>query len=118
VPASTEAVLNNHLERFGAGDLSGILGDYNDQSMMILPNGSVLRGVEQIKPLFVGLLAEFAKPVSTFKLGQKVIEGEIAYITWSAETADNVYEFVTDTFVIRDGKILVQTFGYKATAKG
>jgi len=115
--AWTESVVDNHLQRFGAGDLSGILSDYSDQSVFILPDGTVLRGVEQIKPFIVGLLAEFAKPVSSFHLGQKVIEGEIAYITWSAETADNVYEFPTDTFVIRDGKILTQTLGFKATAK-
>jgi hypothetical protein len=85
---------------------------------MILSDGAVLRGVEPIKALFVGLLAEFAKPGASFTLSQKVIEGEIAYITWSAETADHVYEFATDTFVIRDGKILIQTVGFKTTAKG
>jgi hypothetical protein len=28
----------------------------------------------------------------------------------SAETADNVYEMTTDTFVVRDGKIVAQSF--------
>jgi hypothetical protein len=45
------------------------------------------------------------------------MEGEIAFITWTAETADNTYEFGTDTFVVRDGKILVQTFAGKITPK-
>ena len=36
--------------------------------------------------------------------------GRVRYIVWTAETADNVYEFGTDTFVIRDGKILAQSF--------
>jgi ketosteroid isomerase-like protein len=115
---STESVLDHHLQTFGAGDLPGLLADYSDQSMMILPNGAVLRGVEQIKELFVGLFAEFAKPGASFNLSQKVIEGEIAYITWSAETADNVYEFATDTFIIRGGTIRTQTVGFKRTAKG
>ncbi len=115
---STESVLDHHLQTFGAGDLPGLLADYSDRSVVILPSGAVLRGVEQITPLFVGLLAEFAKPGASFNLSQKVIDGEIAYITWSAETADNVYEFATDTFVIRGGKILTQTVGFKTTAKG
>jgi len=42
----------------------------------------------------------------------------VAFITWSAETADNVYEFATDTFVIRDEKIVTQTFAAKVTPKG
>jgi hypothetical protein len=38
------------------------------------------------------------------------IEGDYAYIVWTAETADNSYEFATDTFVVRDGKIIAQSF--------
>ena len=64
---------------------------------MILPSGAVLRGVEQIKPLFVGLWPSSPSRGRSFNLSQKVIDGEIAYITWSAETADNVYEFAKDT---------------------
>ena len=115
---STESVLDHHLQTFGGQGSAGLLADYTDRSMVILPNGAVLRDVEQIEALFVGLFAEFAKPGASFNLGQKVIEGEIAYITWSADTADNVYEFATDTFIIRGGKILTQTVGFKRTAKG
>ena len=43
---------------------------------------------------------------------------EYAYILWTAETADNVYEMATDTFVVRDGKILAQSFAAKLTPKG
>ncbi len=45
------------------------------------------------------------------------MHGEVAYIVWSAETADNAYELGTDTFVVRDGKIVAQTFAAKATPK-
>ena len=50
-------------------------------------------------------------------LGPHIIEDETAFITWSAETADNVYDLGTDTFWIHDGKILVQTYAGKATPK-
>jgi hypothetical protein len=30
----------------------------------------------------------------------------VAFVLWSAETADNSYEAATDTFVVRDGKIV------------
>ena len=115
---STESVVDNHLQRFGAGDLPGLVADFSEQAVVILPDGVVLRGVEQINAWYEGLFAEFAKPGASFHLNQKVIEGEIAYITWAAETADHIYEFATDTFVIRDGRILIQTIGLKATAKG
>ena len=38
--------------------------------------------------------------------------------TSPAETADNVYELATDTFVVRDGKIVTQTFVGKLVPKG
>jgi ketosteroid isomerase-like protein len=117
VVRSTEDVLGHHLQAFGAGDLSGILQDYASESVIITPDGAVLRGPGQAAPLFEAFVAEFSKPGASFSLGQKVIDGETAYITWSAETADNVYELGTDTFWIHDGKILTQTFAVKATPK-
>jgi hypothetical protein len=48
---------------------------------------------------------------------QQFIDGDHAYILWSAETADNVYELATDTFVIRNGRIVAQSFTSKVTPK-
>ncbi len=106
---STEAILDHHLQAFGAGDLAGLLQDYTDGSVIITPEG-VLRGRTQITPLLKAFLAEFAKPGASFHLDRRVVEEETAFIAWSAETADNVYRFATDTFWIHDGKILTQTF--------
>ena len=48
---------------------------------------------------------------------QQFIDGDYAYILWTAETADNVYEVATDTFVVRDGKIVAQSFTGKVTPR-
>jgi hypothetical protein len=48
---------------------------------------------------------------------QRYIEGDHAYILWTAETADNSYEFATDTFVVRKGKIVAQSFAAKVNPK-
>ncbi len=48
---------------------------------------------------------------------QQVVEGDYAYILWTAEAADNVYELGTDTFVVRDGKIVAQSFTGQITPK-
>jgi hypothetical protein len=45
------------------------------------------------------------------------VEGDYAYILWAAETADNIYELATDTFLVRDGKIIAQSFAGKITPK-
>ncbi len=112
----TEDILDHHLRAFGAGDLSGILEDYIEESIIITPDG-VLRGPKQIASLFEAFFAEFAKPGTTFAMRQRIIERETAYIIWSAESADNVYELGTDTFWIHDGKIITQTLASKVTPK-
>ena len=99
------------------GGFHGLLADYTDQSFVIAPDGSVLEGPSQMKPAFAAIIAEFAKPGASFSVDKTVIKGEVAFVTWSAETADNVYEFATDTFVVRDGKIASQTFTGKITPK-
>jgi hypothetical protein len=61
------------------------------------------RGVEASRPLFEAMIAEFRKPGAAFGLSQMAVDGEHGYIVWTAETADNVSELGTDTFVVRDG---------------
>ncbi len=114
--ASTQEVLDHHLQAFGAGDLDGILEDFNDESVIIAPDG-VRRSRQERLEFFSTLFAEFAKPGMSFSMNQQVVDGEIAYIRWSAETADNTYELGTDTFLIRNGKIVTQTFATKTTPK-
>ena len=63
------------------------------------------------------MIAEFGKPGAAFSMKQQSVEGDYAYILWTAETADNVYEVGTDTFVVRDGKIVAQSFTGKITPK-
>ena len=114
--ASTKDVLEHHMKSFGEGNLKGILSDYAPGAVLFTPEGP-LRGIDAIRPLFQAMLAEFGKPGSVFSMKQQFIEGDYAYILWTAETADNVYEMATDTFVVRDGKILVQSFAGRIVPK-
>ena len=66
---------------------------------------------------FIRLLAEFGKPGAVFSMETQFVEGDYGYILWTAETPDNLYELGTDTFVVRDGKIAVQSFAGKTTPK-
>jgi hypothetical protein len=115
--ASTKEVLDHHLECFGKGDLQGILSDYAPGAILFTPAGP-LKGENAIRPLFQVMLAEFGKPGAAFNLKQHFIEADYAYIVWTAETADNVYELATDTFVVQGGKIVAQSYASKMTPKG
>lgn len=113
---STKDVIDHHLKCFSERDLNGILSDYAPDAIFFTPAG-LLRGKDAIKPLFQAMIAEFEKPGAMFNLQQQFIEAEYAYIFWTAETADNVFELGTDTFVVRGGKITAQSFTKKMTPK-
>ena len=113
---STNDVLDRHLKSFGRQDLDGIQSDYEASAVLFTPEGPI-KGVAAIKVFFQALLAEFGKPGATFSLNHQSVEGDYGYIHWTAETADNRYELGTDTFVVRDGRIAVQSFAGKITAK-
>ena len=114
---STKDIIDHHLKAFGERDLKGVLSDYAPGAIFFTPQGP-LRGPDSFRPLFQSLIAEFSKPGATFTMQQQLFDGEHAYIYWTAETADNVYELATDTFVVRDGKIVAQSFTGKITPKG
>lgn len=108
--SSTEDVLDHHLEAFGRQDMDENLSDYREDSTLIT-HEERYEGIDEIEGAFEALFEEFDDPEAEITVDRKIIEGEIAYITWSAETPENSYEFATDTFLIRDGTIEVQTLG-------
>jgi ketosteroid isomerase-like protein len=73
-----------------------VVADYSSDAVLFAPNGP-LKGADAIKPLFEALISEIRKPGSSFTVQLHCIQGDHAYILWSAETADNWYEFATDT---------------------
>lgn len=113
---STKDVIDHHLKAFSERDLTGVLSDYAPSVVFFTQNGP-LHGPDAIRPLFQTMLAEFAKPGAEFKMKEQFVDGDYGYILWTAKTAENVYELGTDTFIVRDGKIVAQSFTGKITPK-
>ena len=85
------------------------MSDYDEDAVMIMTDGTTLRGKAEIRSGFESLLADLP-PGSTMEVSKQIVEGEIAYIVWSGESEKLRIPFATDTFVVRDGKIVAQTF--------
>jgi len=116
--STTGDILNHHLTSFGEGNLEEVMKDYNEDSVIIAPE-TKLEGTAAIRGLYETFFAEFGKPGMTFAMAcDPIVHRDTAFIAWTAETADNSYEFATDTFHVVDGKIRTQTFAGKITAKG
>lgn len=110
--STTLGVLDNHLRSFHEGDLDGLMRDYTGDSVLFTPDGA-LEGPAAIRRFMTGLFREFAMPGANFEMRVRDARGEVAYIVWTAETAERHYEFATDTFVVRGGRIAWQTFAGK-----
>jgi len=103
---STEAVLQNHLRAAKVG-VDAIMQDYTDRSVLIT-HDATYRGLAEIRGFFTALFS--ALPAGFFdelKMNRQEIVGEVAYILWERQPQ---IARATDTFVARNGKILVQTF--------
>lgn len=105
----TEAVLNHHLEAFAAGDVEAMLSDYTEDSVLHWANGSA-HGLEELRDVFTNFINNIPHKeiVAAFTIKKQTVEGEVAFIAWSAEPH---ILFGADTFIVRDGKIALQTFG-------
>ena len=109
----TNAVLDNHLAAAQRGDVEAVLNDYSENSVLFLPQGPV-RGIAELHEFFKAFLT---KPPSgfpkDFELIRRDVDGEVAYIVWKAEPG---VQLATDTFLVRNGKIMVQTFAASLAA--
>lgn len=114
---STEEVLARHWRDFQDGDISSILADYAPDAVLITPQAT-RKGHAEIRAGFTTLFAEIFPPkTSAVKLEKQVVEGELAFIVWSGSSPFYNAPFATDTFLIRDGKIVAQTFAAQMEKK-
>lgn len=104
--ARTHAVFDHHLQAFALG-LDALLSDYTEQSVLQLPD-KTLRGLAEIREFFAQFLASIQPGFwESFRIQRQAVEGDTAYLVWQARP---FVAMATDTLVVRDGKISVQTF--------
>jgi ketosteroid isomerase-like protein len=114
---TTRQILEHHLGALAAGNLDAILNDYADDSILISPDGA-LRGRQAIRGFFEGALASLFKPRTyEFTMDTLHVADDVAYIVWHANCASADIVFATDTFLMKNGKIAVQTYAPKIEPK-
>ena len=103
----TEATLTHHLQSLGGGLLEAVLSDYVEDSVIFTANG-IVKGLAEIRAFFDASIKSTPPDLlKAFTMIRQDVEGETAYILWKAEP---FVPLGTDTFVVRDGKIILQTF--------
>ena len=108
----TETVVRHHLRAFVEQQgLDAVLDDYAEDACF-LSEGRAYCGRPSIRGFFEDFIAALPQEaIRHFTLRSLRVQGEVAYITWSAGAH---LPLGTDTFVVRESKIVAQTFAMYA----
>lgn len=107
-PLSTEAVVSHHLQAFLRQEgVDAIVNDYNE-SARFYTETTIHHGKGEIRDFFVDFLQALPEDaIGRFELRTMKVEGPMAYITWNVGSD---IPLGTDTFVVENGEIVLQSF--------
>jgi ketosteroid isomerase-like protein len=95
------------MESFVATDLDARMADFTEDSVLITGD-QTLKGLAEIRSFFVAMFpAVTPEFLAAFNMVKQEISGDVAYINWNVA---GFFALGTDTLVVKDGKISVQTF--------
>ena len=106
-------VLDDHLRRAKAGDLEGDIAANYAEDVVLVDREKVRHGHEGLRDAARQLSSEL--PDAVFEYVVTRVEGEIAYLQWTATARGASVEHGADTYVIRDGLMRAQTWYYRVT---
>jgi uncharacterized protein (TIGR02246 family) len=106
----TRAILDHQYEAFSAGRADDVITDFADDAVLIRAD-AVFEGRDAIHAAYSEMFAGRFKPGTyEFTLDSEQVVGDIAYIVWRANCAAEEVTLGTDTFVVRNNKIVAQTY--------
>ena len=102
-----EAVMWHHINAVGSGNLEEILKDYTEESLIVSPE-KTFQGLANLPSFFTSWIKRVPPGAGdSFKITHQHIVGDVAYIVWMM---GDFAPFATDTYIIRDGKIVIHSF--------
>ena len=108
---TTQEVYEHHMQSIqglvekGADGFPDLLSDYASDAVLFSPQG-VFEGEAGLRAFFEGMLPMVGSLMPQFSLQVEEIRGDTVYAVGSL--GDQI-PLITDTFIIRDGKIVTQT---------
>ncbi len=106
---TTQEVLEHHIKYLHAGDLEGTLLDYADNAILVNMGGPK-EGLDEIRAFFKDSIANCLPAETTYEDVTTYVHKEVAYIIWKADSPFCTIPYGTDTFIVKDGKIVWQSF--------
>lgn len=109
-----EEVLKRHLELSRSHSEEDFLESYREDSFLIMQSG-VRRGLEQIRTCYRQLNQELPNARFTYKA--IIVEQDVGFLEWLAESDTHTVTDGADSYVIREGYIRAQTIHYTLIPK-
>jgi ketosteroid isomerase-like protein len=102
----------HHLSALNSGDLDAAVAVYADSAIFITPDGET-KGKTAIRKMLAEVLANVrgggTGPRALFDVKRKYFTKAIGYIAWTQNAGSPEEVQGSDTFVVRRGKIVLQT---------
>ncbi len=104
----TEVVLQA-IEAESRGDVETSLHDFSEEAVLFTPNG-LKRGAEALREDLANFIDDVPDPFwEALEIYNILAEDDLVHIIWKG---DPFISFGTDTFVVRNGKVMVQTYAF------
>ena len=113
---TSETVFYHHLEALGKNDLGELINDYVEQSELWTPDGAIV-GLEAISSFFSYAFTLFPKDKTKLEIKKMIAKDYKVYIVWTADSPVVNVSFATDSFVIKEGKILWHSTAFQMSQK-
>jgi hypothetical protein len=108
---TTQEVFESHLKRRTAWDLDGDLTENYAEDILLFCEHTVLIGREAVRASADRLMLQL--PGAKFQFSTQLVKGDYAFLVWSAESDRFTVKDGVDSFVIRDGRIVMQSIFYR-----
>jgi len=113
---TTAEVLDDHLRLRSAGDLETDIERNYAPDVVQLCEGGVLHGLEGVRASAAELARQAPNAHFTYRSVQ--VEGEFGFLSWSAESDHARIPDGADSYVIRNGRIVMQSIFYRVEGRG
>ncbi len=109
-------VLDDHLRLRAAGDIEADLARNYAPDVVLLCECGGLHGLDAMRKSAADLREQLPNARFDYRLNE--VEGEYGYLRWSAESDPCRVPDGADSYVIRDGQIVMQSIYYPLEPEG
>jgi hypothetical protein len=109
-------VIQHHVEALGKNDLEELMKDYTEQSELWTPDGAIV-GLKGISSFFSYAFTLFPKDKTKLEIQKMIASDDKVYFVWTADSPLVHVPFASDSFEVKDEKIMWQTTAFQMVQK-